>query len=78
MKKLCWIYWIVVVLIALFAVAVNALIPKRAEEVKLKLVKPEFEWVRPSTDGTELCLGSSDFIKHQMYMEGLKHEARKN
>ncbi len=41
----------------------------------LPLVKPEYEWVRPSSDGTELCLTGPDFMKHQMFMEGLKHEA---
>ena len=79
MKKYCWIYWIVVSLIALFAVIVKAFAPEsKTKDTGLALVEPQYDWVRPSADGTELCLGGSDFIKHQMYMEGLKHEARKN
>ena len=79
MKKFCWIYWIVVSLIALFAVIVKAVIPGgKPKAPDLALVKPQYEWVRPSIDGTELCLTGSDYIKHQMYMEGLKHEAHKN
>jgi hypothetical protein len=50
---------------------------KAVEEISLILEEPEYEWVRPSTQGTELCLTGSDFIKHQMFMEGLKHEAEK-
>jgi len=72
--------WRWMVLIALgFGVIISISFGEYAEtgkEVRLELVEPQYEWVRPSADGTELCLGGSDYIKHQMYMEGLKHEAR--
>lgn len=42
----------------------------------LVLEKPQYEWVRSTCQsGVDWCMGGSDYIKHQMYMEGLKHEA---
>jgi hypothetical protein len=63
------------------AMAITALgfwyVDRGNEEAQLVLEEPEYEWVRPSSEGTELCLTGPDFMKHQMFMEGLKHEAGK-
>jgi hypothetical protein len=45
----------------------------------LKLEKPQFEWVRCNCpNGTELGLTNSDFIKFQMWTEGLEHQAQQS
>jgi hypothetical protein len=49
------------------------------EEVKknvMFLERPQFEWVRPSADGTEMCLRGPDFMKQTMYVSGLEHIQR--
>lgn len=44
---------------------------------ELELERPEYEWVRCTCpNGSEVGLTESDFIKHQMYMAGLEHEAQ--
>lgn len=43
---------------------------------QLPLERPQYEWVRCNCpNGSELGLTESDFIKHQMYLAGLEHEA---
>jgi hypothetical protein len=40
----------------------------------LKLYDPDVEWVQNKCQANvDWCLGGSNYIKHQMYIQGLKH-----
>lgn len=49
---------------------------RQVNATPLKLEKPQFEWIRCNCpNGTELGLTNGDFIKFQMWTEGLEHQA---